>query len=111
MASTVLESFRQFASNLTLTGLQESTVSTRQTTVRAAVESDLSVLDSFLTGSYRRHTLIPPLKDADVDVVAVLDAKYFHNYNDRNGGPAGLLDLVKRTLRRTYTQTPDISRN
>lgn len=111
MALTVLESFRQFASNLTLTGLQESTVSTRQTKVRSVVESDLLVLDSFLTGSYRRHTLIPPLKDADVDIALVLDAKYFHHYNGQNGGPAGLLDLVKRALRRTYTQTPGISRN
>jgi hypothetical protein len=111
MATTVAESFRQFASNLTLTGLQEATISTRQTNVRSAVESELAVLDSFLTGSYRRHTMIPPLKDADVDIAIVLDSKYFHHYNGQNGGPAGLLDLVKRALRRTYSQTPDISRN
>ncbi len=34
------------------------------------------------------------------------------NYNNgQNGGQAGLLDLIKRTLRKTYTRTPDISRN
>lgn len=75
------------------------------------MESGLSVSDSFLTGSYRRHTLIPPLKDADIDIVVVLAVSYFNNYNGSNGGQAGLLDLVKRTLRRTYSQTPDISRN
>lgn len=111
MAFTVPESFRQFASNLTVTDIQEGTLSTRQTNVRVAVESGLKVLDSFLTGSYRRHTLIPPLKDADIDIFVVLDASYFRHYNGANGGPAGLLDLVKRTVRRTYSQTPDISRN
>ena len=56
--------------------------------------------------------MIAPLKDEDVDVFFVMDVKYYYNYNDgQNGGQAGLLDLVKRTLRKTYTRTPDISRN
>jgi hypothetical protein len=56
--------------------------------------------------------MIAPLKEADIDVFIVLDARYFHHYNrGQNGGQAGLLDLVKRTLRKTYTRTPDISRN
>src|SRR5439155_6451464 len=33
------------------------------------------------------------------------------NYQSGNGGPASLLDLVKRTLLNTYTRTPDIGRN
>jgi hypothetical protein len=37
----------------------------------------LEVLDSFLTGSYRRSTMIAPLKEADVDVFVVLDAKCY----------------------------------
>jgi hypothetical protein len=54
---------------------------------------------------------LPP-KDADVDIFIVLDSEYFYNYdNGQNGGQAGLLDLVKRTLRKTYTKTLDISRN
>jgi hypothetical protein len=111
MATTVGEAFRQFSSNLTITDLQESTVSTRQQNIRTAVENGLTVLETFLTGSYRRHTLVAPLKDADIDILVVLNATYFNNYNGRNGGQAALLDLLKRTLRRTYTQTPDISRN
>jgi hypothetical protein len=56
--------------------------------------------------------MIAPLKEADVDIFIVLDPKYFYHYdNGQNGGQAGLLDLVKRTLRKTYTRTPDISRN
>jgi len=112
MATTILSAFQKLKENLEITGLQKSTVSTRQNSVREVVESDLAVLDSFLTGSYSRNTMIAPLKDADVDIFIVLDSKYFYHYDKgQNGGQAGLLDLVKRTLRKTYTRTPDISRN
>lgn len=112
MATTITASFQKLKENLEITGLQASTVSTRQNNVRDVVKKDLSVLDSFLTGSYSRSTLIAPLKEADIDVFVVLDSKYFHHYNNgQNGGQAGLLDLLKRTLRKTYTETPDISRN
>jgi len=76
------------------------------------LDAVLTVGTTFLTGSYQRSTMIRPLKEADIDVFAVLDTKYFYNYNNgQNGGQAGLLDLVRRTLLRTYTRTPDISRN
>jgi len=112
MATTVLQSFVELKENLGITGLQTSAISTRQTNVRSVAEKDLTVLDSFLTGSYARDTMIAPLKEADIDIFIVLDNRYYYNYNNgQNGGQAGLLDLVKRTLRKTYTQTPDISRN
>lgn len=111
MAKTILESFKALKSNLEITNLQAATVSTRQQSVRAAVEDGLIVSDSFLSGSYSRQTLIAPLKQADIDIVVVLDPKYFHNYNRQNGGQAGLLDLLKRVLKKTYQNTPDISRN
>ncbi len=112
MATTIPSAFQKLKENLEITGLQKSTVSTRQNKVREVLESELNILDSFLTGSYSRSTMIAPLKEADVDIFVVLDSKYFYNYdNGQNGGQAGLLDLVKRTLRKTYTRTPDISRN
>jgi hypothetical protein len=112
MPTTIPQAFLKLKQNLEITQLQESTVSTRQTNIREVIEADLTVLDSFLTGSYSRKTMIAPLKEADIDVFIVLDAQYFHNYNHgQNGGQAGLLDLVKRTLRKTYTRTPDISRS
>jgi hypothetical protein len=111
MATTIQQSFAVFRSNLEITNLQTSTVSTRQANVRSVIESGMVVLDTFLTGSYSRSTMIAPLKDADVDIFVVLDPKYYHNYNGQNGGQGGLLDLVKRTLLKTYTTTPDISRN
>lgn len=111
MAKTISESFRELKANLEITELQHSTVSIRQRNVRNASENELDVLDSFLTGSYSRHTMIAPLKEADIDIFIILDEKYYYHYNGQNGGQAGLLDLVKRTLRKTYPSTPDISRN
>jgi hypothetical protein len=111
MTTTIEAAFRDFKSNLEITGLQKSTVSSRQQSVRDAVNKELSVSDSFLAGSYSRSTMIAPLKEADVDIFIILDNKYFDHYNGKNGGQAGLLDLLKRGLKKTYTKTPDISRN
>jgi Second Messenger Oligonucleotide or Dinucleotide Synthetase domain len=101
---TVTSAFADFHANLEITGLQESLVAARQAKVRAAVARDLTVLDSFLTGSYRRRTLIAPMRDADVDIMVVLDRAY------RRRGPRAVLDLVKDTLRETYPSSK-VSRN
>jgi hypothetical protein len=112
MGISITQAFQTLKNNLEISDLQAGTVSTRQQTVRKVVETDLSVLETFLTGSYVRSTMIAPLSEADVDVFVVLESKYFHHYNNgSNGGQAGLLDLLKSTLRKTYTRTPDISRN
>lgn len=111
MTTTIESAFREFKSNLEITGLQKTTVSSRQQSVRDAVSKELSVSDSFLAGSYSRSTMIAPLKEADVDIFIILDNEYFYHYDGKNGGQAGLLDLLKRALKRTYTKTPDISRN
>jgi len=112
MATTISEAFQELKSNLEITTLQAETVSTRQQNVRGVIENGLSVSDSFLTGSYIRNTMIAPLSEADIDIFVVLDSKYFYNYNEgKNMGQSGLLDLVRSTLRKTYTKTPDISRN
>jgi hypothetical protein len=111
MATTIQQGFQKLRENLEITGLQAASVSTRQQSVREVMEAGLSVEDSFLTGSYSRSTMIAPLNQADVDIFFVLDSKYYYNYNGQNGGQGGLLDIVKRTLLRTYTRTPAISRN
>ena len=111
MATTITASFQKFRENLQITGLQESTVSTRQKSVRGVLEAGINVEDSFLAGSYQRSTMIAPLKEADIDIFVVLDTKYYYHYNNQNGGQAGLLDFIKRTLRKSYPDTPDVSRN
>lgn len=106
MPTTIRQGFEKLRENLEITGLQEETVSTRQQSVRAVVADGMSVLDSFLTGSYRRSTMIAPLTEADVDVFVVLDPKHF-----ATNGQQALLEEVKRVLRKTYTRTPEVSPN
>ncbi|OJU08033.1 MAG: nucleotidyltransferase, partial [Caulobacterales bacterium 68-7] len=66
-------------------------------------DAGLTVLDTFLTGSYQRSTMIAPLSEADIDIFAILDPKHY-----AANGQAGLLNTVRSVLRKTYTQTPDI---
>ncbi len=106
MATTIKASFQTFRSNLEITSLQATTVSTRQKTVRDAVAAELEVLDSFLTGSYKRSTMIAPLSSADIDIVTVMDPKYY-----KSDGQAGLLDKIKTALQNHYKTTLKISRN
>jgi hypothetical protein len=111
MATTVQQGFLLLKSNLEITDLQSETVSTRQARVREVMQAGLQVKDSFLTGSYARDTMIAPLKEADIDIFCVLENTYFNSYNGQNGGPPALLDYVRKTLLKTYTTTPSISRN
>lgn len=111
MPFTISESFNKLRSNLEITFPQATTVSVRQQSVRATILNGFTIVEDFLTGSYARSTMISPLKEADVDIFVALDPSYYRHYNGQNGGPAGLLDAMKRTLLKTYTSTPDISRN
>lgn len=106
MPKTISQGFQTLRANLEITDLQASTASTRQKNVREAVEAELKVLDSFLTGSYMRNTMIAPLKQADIDIFVVLDPSYY----DANG-QASLIDRVQRVLKKTYPKSPRVSRN
>ena len=111
MPFTIPESFTKLRSNLEISFPQATTVSTRQQGVRATISNGFKIVEDFLTGSYIRSTMISPLKEADVDIFVALDPSYYHQYNGQNGGQRGLLDYMRRTLLKTYTSTPDISRN
>jgi len=105
MPTTIAQGFAKLRENLEITSLQEKTASDRQIHIRDIVAEEMTVLDSFLTGSYRRSTLIAPLSDADIDIFVVLH----HSYYEQNGH-ASLLDKVKRALAKHY-QTSAISRD
>jgi tRNA nucleotidyltransferase (CCA-adding enzyme) len=111
MATTIPQAFAKLRENLEIADLQASTVSTRQQSVREVLDAGMKVLDSFLTGSYSRSTMIAPLSEADVDIFVILNTEYYHHYNAQNGDQAGILDLVKRTLCRMYAKAPNISRD
>src|SRR5690242_15949654 len=102
--TTVLNSFEVFRANLELTAPQASVLTARQDEVRTAVAQQLSVTGAFVTGSYRRNTLIAPLAEADVDIMIVLDRSL------RKSGPASVLDKVKRVLVTSYPRS-EVSRN
>jgi hypothetical protein len=106
MPTTIAQGFVALPQNLEITPLQEATVSTRQRCVREAIERELTVLTSFLTGSYKRSTMIGPLAQADVDIFVVLAPGYYAQYR-----PAALLDRVRTIIKKTYPTTPGISRN
>jgi hypothetical protein len=106
MPTTIIAGFQKLKENIEITGLQASTVSTRQQRVREAVEKEMTVLSSFLAGSYSRSTMIGPLSKSDIDIFVVLDPSYFAKYK-----PAALLDRVRTVLLKTYTKSPKISRN
>ncbi len=106
MPMTIAQGFATLRDNLEITELQQDTVETRQRSVREAVARELTVLSSFVTGSYRRSTHIAPLSKADIDIFVVLDPSYYSTE-----GHANLIDRVKRVLKQTYPTTPEISRN
>jgi hypothetical protein len=108
MAKTVIQSFADFKSNLEITTLQASTVSTRQTNVRTNIGRSITVVDDFLTGSYMRNTLIVPLKAADIDVFVILDPSYFDNTVN---GAANVLAKVKRVIDNAYSEATESSRD
>lgn len=68
------------------------------------MEAGFNVLDSLLTGSYAKSTMIAPLEQADIDIFVVLAPEYYHRYT-----PSDLLTEVRRVLRQRYTKTPEIS--
>lgn len=106
MPSTVPASFEKFRENLEITGLQRSTVSTRQQDIREAIENGMNVADSFLTGSYIRQTMIAPLNKADIDIFMVLNTSHYVQ-----NGQQALLNELRRILRLRYPNTPEISPN
>ncbi len=106
MITSIYAGFEELKSNLEITDLQRTTVSTRQQNVRDIIANEMEVLDSFLTGSYIRKTMVAPLSKADIDVFVVLDPKY---YGDES--QAWLLDRLRTVLLKTYPKTPKISRN
>ena len=67
MVFTIASGFDGLKSNLEITGLQTSTISTRQQAVRASIANAITVVDDFLTGSYARSTMIAPLASVQTE--------------------------------------------
>jgi Second Messenger Oligonucleotide or Dinucleotide Synthetase domain len=103
MPSTIADAFEQLRSTLETTTPPAETVSVRQDLVRAVLQKKMMISRDFIGGSYARSTMIAPMKDADIDLFAVVDAYYYHRIEDKKrGGQSGLLRDVRWALRAAY---------
>jgi hypothetical protein len=97
---TVSDAFKNFKSELELPDRKQQQASTAQQEMRAEIAKHLHLSNSFLTGSYSRHTKIDPLNDIDVFLVR----------NDSRVGlstgegtlPAQAIDQVITAVRAAY---------
>lgn len=97
MLLSVAEAFDKFRSNLEPTASEVADASRRHQKIRGQIAEELSVADSFLTGSYVRHTAVRPLKDVDIMVVLAEDESDYLHQN-----PQGILHRICEILELHY---------
>jgi hypothetical protein len=107
MATTLLTSFKEFASNLNVTDRQEKVVSTCRENVVDAIKKEITLhsdQSSKLIGSYDRDTLIRYLSENDVDVMVILH--YGKNKDwETPEGTVTVLNKFKSILSTAYPKT------
>lgn len=107
MATTVKESFRQFAGNLNITDRQGTAVSNCHRNVVNVIGKKLTLNadhPSKLIGSYDRDTLTRYLKEGDVDLMVVLNYGQNKQYHSKEGA-ANILTRFRTILRDEYSDT------
>lgn len=106
MATTVLQSFNEFKSNLEISDKQVNLVSTRRTNLVSSLKQKLSLhpSESLLIGSYDRNTMIRPLAESDVDVLVILHYGDNKEWNNPDG-TVKALDRFKDILDNAYPLT------
>jgi Second Messenger Oligonucleotide or Dinucleotide Synthetase domain len=97
---TVAEAFQNFKSQLELPALHSQRASLAQQQLRARIGVHLPIQDSFLTGSYARHTKIHPLND--IDVMVVRNSARVGLSTSGGVGPSGALDEVAQAARLAF---------
>ncbi|WP_439633354.1 CBASS oligonucleotide cyclase [Glycocaulis sp.] len=94
---TIDEAFRKFKSRLELNDKEQKNASARQTEVREFINTKFGVQDSFLTGSYKRHTKTKPLRDIDIFfVLKDIERPY------RDKAPSVMIDDLYTALASNY---------
>lgn len=100
---TVTEAFDLFKSNLELPDNKQREASLAQQEVRRRLSSHLYIPNSFLTGSYARHTKIHPLNDIDVMFVRN-DHRVLVSTDGAGIQPFQALDQVVSAAQQSYPQ-------
>lgn len=106
MATTIIQAFNEYKTNLEITDRQESVVSNVRTNVVNALKAELYLHSegSRVIGSYDRQTLTRYLKEGDVDAMVVLDyGKHSDWYNA--DGTVKCLDKFREILSNKYPKT------
>ena len=97
MTLTIDEAFRKFKSRLELNDKEQANASSRQKEVREYLDTKFEIANSFLTGSYARHTKTKPLKDIDIFIVLKESQRHY-----RNKAPSVVLDDFYNALVEKY---------
>lgn len=95
---TTDDAFRKFKSRLELNDREQENASKRQNEVRDYLDTKFAIANSFLTGSYKRHTKSKPLKD--IDIFFVLKESERSKYRDK--APSVVLDDFHKALVEKY---------
>lgn len=96
---TVEEAFWKFKSRLNLNDKEQKNASSRQKEVREYLDTKFEIAQSFLTGSYARHTKTKPLKDVDIFFVLKDSEKHY-----RSKAPSVILEDFHNVLVEKYGQ-------
>lgn len=97
--STLLQSIDKFIENITVTDRQEDNIDASFNSLKNNLmkkESNLSVKDVFLNGSYERDTIIRPLDD--IDLFAVIDRADYSTDGWSDPNPQSVLTKFKNYL-------------
>jgi SMODS domain-containing protein len=95
----VLDAFQVFLQNISLPDSQLSSAQRSNNALRAFLGGDpyfgRLTHDTFLNGSYARHTVVQPIKD--VDVIVVVDTNWIQ------ADPSRAMESLRRKLAQRYT--------
>ena len=97
---TTEEAFRKFKSRLELNEREQNNASQRQTEVREHIDTKFAIDQSFLTGSYARHTKTKPLKDIDIFFILKDSENHY-----RSKTPSVIIDDFHAALIEKYKNT------
>lgn len=99
--NSILEEFEKFRSKIEPTEQEKTSISASHNRIRNILtnSTDINIVDSFLTGSYARQTMIRPLKDVDFFVQV-------HYEKHKNNSPYQLLRKILILFKKAYPLTP-----
>jgi hypothetical protein len=99
--NSILQEIDNFKSKIELNDGEKAIISASHRKMRSILKNsdEINVIETFLTGSYVRQTMIKPRNDVDFFV-------QIHYGNHKNDNPLQLFQKLVKVLRRAYPETP-----